>query len=245
MSIDRYFTLGPDAPYEAHDVFTDREEELAWFVDRIHDHAAVPWPASRQQDFQRPADNLVAFVGEGGIGKSTLVRRLADTAMTHESTDLPRRRATATVDFADAVNREFESVLLRTRAALGSLTRSWPAFDIALSVYWGRKHPGESVVSFLKRSSVLGGGSLSTQLADQVAATLDQLLGGLGVLGAGYRIAHSIGEKLSRSRAVHHLQEEFPAFGMILEERDPERMIGFMPSLLAYDLEQKIGRAHV
>jgi hypothetical protein len=128
MDIDRFFTLGPAATaFQANDVFTNRETYLEAFRVRALEHCARSWDAGLLMDFQRPAGNVMTIIGEGGIGKSALARRLALLSINGELTGLPQDCATVVVDFADTSNRSFETALLRVRAALGRLGRSWPA----------------------------------------------------------------------------------------------------------------------
>jgi hypothetical protein len=129
-----------------------------------------------------------------------------------------------------------ETVLLRIRAALGRLGRQWPAFDIALSVYWERQHPGESLVGYLRRSS--SANAAARWASDQIANTLDQFLGGFGVVGAGLQLAGMAGRAASRAVTLRRLRADYPPFDLLIDERDPDRMLGYLPALFAYDLEQ-------
>jgi hypothetical protein len=108
--------------------------------------------------------------------------------------------------------------------------------DIALALYWERKHPGESLVSFLNKTSSLG--DTAKWASEQVAATVDTLLGGFGAVSIGYRLAASAGRTATRTTTIKKIRNEFPAFEHLIEERDPDRMIGYLPALFAYDLAQ-------
>ena len=234
MGIDQFFTLGPDVPFRANRVFTDREPHIAAFHARAGGHCGLSWPVAQLLDFQRAARNVVVFAGEGGIGKSTLARHAVQLAVEGELDGLPENQACAIVDFADPSSQSFETVLLRMRASLSRLGRSWPAFDLALAVYWERKHPGEPLATFLKKSSR----SDSLQMSDQVGATLDALLGGLGVGSLAYRVVELLGHSTAQAARLRRLRSELPAFEPILNEEDPDRMLGYMPVLLAADLER-------
>lgn len=243
MDVDRFFSVGPRTPFQANTVFSNRESHLEAFQRRLHRHAAGSWPDGILQDFRRPASNIVVFYGEGGIGKSTLVRHLASTATGDDAAGLAKARASAVVDFADVANLSFESALLRVRAGLGTLGRSWPAFDVAFAVYWERKHPGEPLAAALARSApsaVRESGDAA--LSEQVTATLDQFLGGLGLLGLGYQAASAVGRSAVHAARLHRLRAGFPPLDLLLDERDPDRMLGFLPVLLARDLEQHRSR---
>ncbi|MBO2465031.1 hypothetical protein [Actinomadura violacea] len=185
-------------------------------------------------DFQRPASNLIAVCGEGGIGKSTLTRHVVELAVSGKLDGLPRRGARAVLDFADPASSSFEAGLLRMRAALAPLARSWSAFDVALAVYWQRKHPGESLTTFLRKESTAD----SLGVADQVGDTVDQLLGGFGALSVAYRALNLLGRTAAQKTRLKRLRNGLPALDPILSEQDPDRMLGYMPVLLAADLER-------
>ncbi|GAA0565321.1 phosphotransferase [Actinomadura livida] len=234
MDVDQFFNFGPSAPFETRQVFTDREEQIQALRQRFAEHGERSLAVEDLLDFQRPASNVVSVVGEGGIGKSTLARHAADLAVAGELPGLPQRGARTVLDFADAANSSFEAVLLRVRAALGPLAKAWPAFDVALAVYWERKHPGEDLAAFLKRGSATG----QSGMADQVSGTVDQLLGGFGAVSVAYRALNLLGRTTAQKARLKRLRGELPALDPILDEDDPDRMIGYMPVLLAADLER-------
>lgn len=234
VGVDQFFSFGPDVPFKAHRVFTDREEQLRRLHERFIAHGTRAWPVPELLDFQRAASNVVSVAGDGGIGKSRLVRHAADLAVQGELAGLPPRRACAVLDFGDPSNSSFETVLLRVRAALGSLVRSWPAFDVALAVYWERKHPGESLTAFLSKAPSAD----ATRLAEQVAETVEQMLGGFGAVTVAYRVISMLGRTAAQKARLKRLREELPALDPILSEEDPDRMLGYMPVLLAADLER-------
>ncbi|MFD0902094.1 hypothetical protein [Actinomadura sediminis] len=230
MDVDQFFNYGPRAPFEVRHVFTDREGPIRTFRDRFAQHSERSWTVDELLDFQRPASNLIAVCGEGGIGKSTLARHVANLAVKGELDGLPRRGAHGVLDFADPASSSFEAVLLRVRAALAPLAKSWPAFDVALAVYWQRKHPGESLAAFLRKES-LG-------VADQVGTAVDQLLGGFGAVSVAYRTLNLLGRTATQKTRLKRLRADLPALDPILSEQDPDRMLGYMPVLLAADLER-------
>ncbi|TDC69840.1 hypothetical protein E1200_07055 [Actinomadura sp. GC306] len=234
MDVDQFFNYGPRAPFEVQHVFTDREAQIRAFRDRFAQLAGRSWTVDELLNFQRPASNVIAVSGEGGIGKSTLARHVAGLAVAGELEGLPQRGAHAVLDFADPASSSFEAVLLRVRAALAPLAKSWPAFDVALAVYWQRKHPGESLTAFLQKDSAAD----SLGVTKQVGEAVDQLLGGFGALSVAYRALNLLGRTTAQKARLKRLRAELPALDPILAEQDPDRMLGYMPVLLAADLEQ-------
>lgn len=242
MDLDDYFSFGSDGPYHRNEVFADREDYLDLLIARAENHAAQRWSAAELTDFQRAAHNVVVLHGDGGIGKSTLAQRFAATVTASELPELPDRRAIASVDFADITNLGFETVLLRLRASFGRLGRRFPAFDTALAVYWELKHPGVGLGEFIGRSTFLDSNDRQNA-GSQIVSTLDDVLGSVGAVGAGYRVVTGLARRISDAAVVRRLRHEFPPFGVILQESDPDRMLGYLPILLAWDIEQ-VRRAH-
>ncbi|GII86583.1 hypothetical protein Ssi03_45730 [Sphaerisporangium siamense] len=198
----------------------------------------MEWPTTEVMNFQRPAHNVMVLSGEGGIGKSTLIRHLAGLAQNRDLDGMPEDCAVAVIDFADLSSQSFETVMLRVRAALGRLGKPWPAFDIALSAYWERKHPGESLVRFLDRSSSIGAVADSLRLSEQVASSVDGLFAGLGAVSVAYRVLDVVGTSARQSVTLKRLRRGLPAFDPILREADPDKMLGYLPILLGADLER-------
>jgi tetratricopeptide (TPR) repeat protein len=234
MDLDQFFTLGPKPPFQANEVFTNREGQIAAFHEFVLRQQPREWSADELLDFQRAAWNVMTFVGEGGIGKSTLTRRVLELAGDGRLPGLPECQAGVVVDFGDPGNQSFETVVLRMRAGVSEVGRSWPAFDVALAAYWERKHPDEPLTAFLKRGSMPG----AREVSEQVCSTLDQFLGGLGAVSLLYRAADRLSRPIVQAGRLKRLLREMPALEPILAEPDPDRMLGYMPVLLAADLER-------
>ncbi len=237
MDLDDYFTVGAGGPFRRNEVFTDREQYVELFARRLEDQARERFTAAEFTDFVRPARNVVMLHGEGGIGKSTLLRHICRDFLERESPLLPRHRAAAVVDFADSANQNFETVVLRLRAALGRVHPGFTCFDSGLAVYWERRHPGVPLQEFINRSGFLGEAERSA-MAEQVGGVLDELLGTLGIVGTGVRFVGSLGHQLAQTRAIRLARKEFQPFDLLLDETDPERMLSYLPILLGWDLER-------
>ncbi|MEE6308010.1 hypothetical protein V1634_14370 [Plantactinospora veratri] len=237
MDLDDYFVFGAAGPYRRNEVFTDREDYTRMLLNRARDLAAEPLATADLLDFGRPAQNVIVVHGQGGIGKTTLVNQFCAELTGSSAPELPKRRVVASFDFADGSNLGFETVVLRVRAALGRLGRPFTAFDTGLSVYWELKHPGVSLTDFVERSGFLGQEDRE-QTAQQIAGVVDELLGSVAVVEVGYRMASGLVRRLREATEVRRLQREFPPFALILKENDPDRMLGYLPILLAWDIER-------
>jgi signal recognition particle GTPase len=66
-----------DRDLRAIDVFTNREGEWSAVVDSIRNvAAAVADPGFDPEDVESPRRNVLSFYGVGGVGKTTLSRRI-------------------------------------------------------------------------------------------------------------------------------------------------------------------------
>lgn len=137
----------PGAP-RATSNFIDRVSEAQAFRRTLIAHRRAldseDWdPAARR--------NILVYYGTGGIGKTELSKRLRQWA----SHKLPpgsgdgwgnletRVDATLGIDLKDLGGRfDLLGTLISLRQELGSLRRSWPAFDLALAAYWSAAFPG-------------------------------------------------------------------------------------------------------
>ncbi|MEV0752344.1 ATP-binding protein [Streptosporangium sp. NPDC050280] len=61
---------------------------------------------------------------------------------------------------------------------------------------------------------------------------------GLGAVTTAYRVLDLVGGSARQSIALRRLRRDLPAFSPILQEEDPDRMLGYLPILLSADLER-------
>ena len=198
------FMAGVNSPVTAQQVFTDRADEVSAFqaalanLERGLDRASASPVVDRTQGRR----NVLCFYGVGGIGKTTLSqeleRRLLADAVAEDRGDV----ATVRIDVVDDSATDMESLLLRLRAGLGRLGRRWFAFDLALSCYWMRAHPGEELREFLDASPVLRRAAKAVGLGEQIASNVEFLspveVGGLPGLAqrAGLGIYRAIRDRV-------------------------------------------------
>jgi hypothetical protein len=234
LTTDDFFSGRRQSSVTRKYVFADRAPEKVHILRRT---AAVTDSVFYTDvlDYQRSASNLTVLWGTGGVGKSALlneIRREFDERTGNECAS-----STIAIDYSDHVNRDFESILIKIRGSLAKLDRRWPAFDLVFSNYWIRKHPGVDLLRFID-----GAGFLDREqreaVIDQLSAVLEIVLGGIGIAGATYKIFSTLKQKMSDSRTTKRLLESCPPFRILMNEADPDRMLGYMPSVLSYDLEE-------
>jgi hypothetical protein len=155
LSLRAAFTLGLQSTLAAQRVFTDRVTEIAAFdasLESLQRSLSVA-ELSPVIDRNMPRANVLVYFGVGGIGKTTLSQELENRFTSHNQDAPEQARATVRFDFSETATFDLESYILRLRAGLGHLARSWPAFDIAFGVYWERAHPGEPLHEFINQDS--------------------------------------------------------------------------------------------
>ncbi|WP_141579461.1 hypothetical protein [Actinomadura sp. WMMA1423] len=242
MSIDDFFIGRFENEVNRKVLFADREQERLFLLGRIRSCSDTATPQQVLMDYQRPALNISAVTGQGGIGKSALLKAAAREFVAQESEKVSRVHAY--VDFSDFENHNFEIVLMRMRAALAKTGKKWPAFDLAFGDYWARKHPGVPLARFLDGARFLGEEQRQIVI-DQFTTVLDSVLGGFGVISSGYRLANLLRKRIQESQIAKRLRNEYPPFGVVIDEPDPDRMLGYLAALLAYDLQQVKTRRRV
>ncbi|GHC44903.1 hypothetical protein [Streptomyces cinnamoneus] len=138
---------------------------------------------------------MIVFHGVGGVGKTTLLRKVeaALSAAEHRPDQWGAAPAWAQrllpirIDLARSASTgsDFERVVLTIRLALaGALGRPLPSFDVALRHYWEQVHPGEQLDEYIRR----------TGLAGRFAETLpQQLRAGVGEVAAALELPGLVG----------------------------------------------------
>ncbi|MBV9012532.1 MAG: hypothetical protein JO272_10865 [Pseudonocardiales bacterium] len=244
LSLRAAFTLGLQSTLAAQQVFTDRVTEIAAFdasVESLQRSLSVA-ELSPVIDRSIPRTNVLVYFGVGGIGKTTLSQELENRFIGHGQSATNRTRAAIRFDFAEAAAFDIESYVLRLRAGLGGLARSWPAFDLAFGVYWERAHPGEPLREFINQDSVLRRVARSVGLSEQISETLVDIAG-VALPGAA-KVTQVIGDLLygQAKKAVerHRVLSKCELLGDLLDadaDADVETL-SYFPYLLAWELER-------
>ncbi|MEU2624768.1 ATP/GTP-binding protein [Streptomyces sp. NPDC007157] len=202
------------------------------------------------EDLEAPRRNILVFHGVGGIGKSTLSRKIEasltrseDRPVQWESPSHPEERTVPVrIDLARAVGMDFERVILTIRLAVAALGRSMPAFDLAFRRYWEHNHPGEPIEDYLRRGGLLSRFSAAAALPQQMQSALSDvaqallLPGTIGsVLGQGAgALIRALRERRQSVRALAGCSR----LADLLEAEPDLEALSFYPHLLAWDLAQ-------
>ena len=217
-------------------VFTNRVDELdrfqlSWLRHR-RTLKAVPAP-----DLETARDNVLHFYGTGGIGKSSLLRHLEREFLTEAP-----GRASEVIDFDSPSVFDLEEMVLRLRAAVGQLGVRCTAFDFALHFYWSVAHPGESIQTYTAKHGILGRLSRRYDVAADMEASVMDIVSSVveaSALVHGTTKLASAVHRLVRDRShVKHAIAGCDDLQNFLDPATVEQAIGYLPVLLAWDLQQ-------
>ncbi|MFF3505352.1 ATP/GTP-binding protein [Streptomyces sp. NPDC003247] len=252
MARDLRMSFGAgDRTVEAQEAFTNRQVQWQVVIAALADHLQrVAAPGFDVQDVTSPRHNVAAAHGVGGIGKSTLSRKI-EASLAHPGSRPPQWGAPAwpaerllpvRIDLARSAGTDFERVMLSIRLAVASLGKPMPAFDLALRRHWDRNHPGEPLEEYLRRGGLLSRfsnavnlpGQMSSALADAAQAlALPGTVGGV-VAQVTTALVGALRERRQTVRALagcHRLAD-------ILDAEPDLDTLSFAAHLLAWDLQQ-------
>jgi len=225
--------------------FTNRHSESRHFADArnfLHDYRATT-SFNESIGADAPRHNVLSFYGMGGIGKSALLIELA--ARLRSEPDRGTTVVPIELHLANAALSDPETALLAIRAGLGAAGARWEAFDIALSAYWSRAHPGQSLEALLDRDTAFGRIAdtigLSAQIQDVVAGFVDSTP---GVVGAALRTGQAVWQLVRDGRKHSALVSECTPLAATLDEIEAGRVdnaLQGLPVVLTWDLAKRSG----
>ncbi|MFD5557643.1 ATP/GTP-binding protein [Streptomyces sp. NPDC127068] len=238
-----------DPSFDANEAFTNREHQWALVAGALEQHLRrTGEPGFDVEDLETPRSNVLVFHGVGGVGKSTLLRKI-EAALTAAdqrpaqwgAPSWTDRLLPVRIDLARSASTgsDFERVVLTIRLALaGSPGRPLPAFDVALRRYWEHTHPGEPLDEYLRRTGLVGrfATALPQQLQTAVgeAAALLQLPGGATAGQVTGALVQGLRERRERARALAGC----PHAAGLLEATPDLEALSFYPHLLAWELDE-------
>ncbi|MFF2080580.1 ATP/GTP-binding protein [Kitasatospora sp. NPDC058162] len=232
------------------EAFTNRGGQWERVAAALTEHLArVTEPGFDVQDLETARHNIIVFHGIGGVGKTTLSRKLeaALTAAEHRPAQWGEpawpaapRLLPVRIDLARSAGGDFESLVLTLRLALAGLDRALPAFDIALGRYWEHNHPGESLEEYLRRAGLVS--RLATALPGQVQAALSKAAEELALPGAvgsavgqvATAVVRAVRERRTTARALAGC----PRLADLLEAEPDLEALSYYPHLLAYEVDR-------
>ncbi|MEU7160365.1 ATP/GTP-binding protein [Streptomyces chrestomyceticus] len=240
-------------PVGDREAFTNRQAQWAAAATAIEEHLRhLAAPAFDVEDLEAPRNNVITFFGVGGIGKSTLLRKL-EASLTETERRLQQWGAPAwagekilpiRIDLARsraATGSVFENVVLTVRLALAAAVgRPLPSFDLALRRYWDAQHPGEPLEEYVRRTGLAG--RFGQMLPQQMQAAVSEAIGALqlpGLVGSAAgqvatALVKALRERRDRVRALAGC-----ARTAALLEADPDlEALSFYPHLLAWEISR-------
>ncbi|MEW1699289.1 MULTISPECIES: ATP/GTP-binding protein [unclassified Streptomyces] len=239
---------GNDRSVSTAEAFTNREAQWDVVAGALAEHLVrVAAPGFDVEDLEAPRDNVIVFHGIGGIGKTTLSRKL-EAALARPTARPAQWGAPAwpsaarilpvRVDLSRSAGGGFEHLVLTVRAALASIGRPLPAFDLALRRYWEQQHPGEPLEEYLQRGGLAARfGQAMPQQVQSALADVAQALLLPGTVGsaAGALIGSLTTALRERRQTVRALASCFRLADLLEAEPDVETL-SFYPHLLAWEL---------
>ncbi|MGW1171567.1 hypothetical protein [Streptomyces sp. NPDC002550] len=179
----------------AEEAFTNRQAQWDLVAEALVEHLRrISSPGFDVEDLEAPRNNVIVLHGVGGIGKTTLFRKL-EAALSDAGQRPPQwgepgwpdgRILPVRVDLARSAGTDFEQLVLTIRLALATrVGRPLPAFDLALRRYWEANHPGEPIEEYLRRGGLAArfGQTLPEQMQSALGEAA-QMLALPGMLGS-------------------------------------------------------------
>lgn len=231
------------------EAFTNREAQWDLVAAALTDHLQhISAPGFDVTDFEAPRTNVMVFHGVGGIGKSTLSRKL-EAALAGAEHRPPQwgapvwpggRILPIRIDLARSAGNDFERVVLTIRLALAELGHPLPAFDLALRRYWEHQHPGEPLEEYLRRGGLAArAGKALPQQMQSVLADVAQALLLPGTVGSVVgEVTGSLVRALSERRQSVRALAGCTRLADLLQAEPDIDALSYYPHLLAWELAQ-------
>ncbi|WP_327311756.1 ATP/GTP-binding protein [Streptomyces sp. NBC_01243] len=233
-------------PIDASEAFTNRQGQWELVATALAEHLRhVTGPGFDPADLEAPRTHLVVFHGVGGVGKSTLMRKIEAAlggtrlAQWGEPVWDGHRILPVRIDLARSAGTTFEDVVLTIRAAIATaVARPLPAFDIALRRYWEAQHPGDPLDAYLERGGLVT--RFGKALPQQTQAALSDVAQALllpGTVGSVVgEVTGALAGALRERRQTVRALAGCARLGPLLEAEPGLETLSFYPHLLAWEL---------
>ncbi|MGP3990803.1 ATP/GTP-binding protein [Streptomyces sp. 3N207] len=236
-------------PVGSNEAFTNRQNQWNLVATAIEEHLRhIADPAFDVEDLETARNNVIVFHGVGGVGKTTLSRKLeaalADSGHRPAQWGAPawsgERILPVRIDLARSAGTGFEQIVLTIRAALAGLGRPLPAFDVALRRYWEHQHPGEPLEEYLRRGGLASrfGQALPQQMQSALSDVAQALLLPGTVGSAVAQVTVSLVRALRERRQTVRALAGCARLADLLEAEPDLDALSFYPHLLAWELAQ-------
>ncbi|MCQ8194640.1 ATP/GTP-binding protein [Streptomyces rugosispiralis] len=236
-----------DRGLTAAEAFTNRELQWDLVGAALAEHLRrIADPGFSVEDLEAARDNVIVFHGVGGIGKTTLSRKLeaALTGAEHrpvqwgEPAWSNERFLPIRIDLARSAGTDFERLVLTIRLALAGLGRPLPAVDIALRRYWEHNHPGEPLEEYLRRGGLAGRfGQAGQQQMQSALSDVAQALLLPGTVGSAVgQVTSSLVRALRERRQTVRALAGCARLADLLEAEPDLEALSFYPHLLSWEL---------
>ncbi|MFF7764151.1 ATP/GTP-binding protein [Streptomyces griseorubiginosus] len=239
-------------PVGSNEAFTNRQNQWHLVATAVQEHLRhIAVPDFNVEDLETPRNNLIVFHGVGGVGKSTLLRKIEASLTDAEQRPVQwgepawagERILPVRIDLARSASNgpDFERVLLTIRLALAAhVGRSLPSFDLALRRYWEAQRPGEPLEEYVRRTGLAG--KFGQMLPQQVQGAVSEAAGALqlpGLVGSAAgqvvsALVTALRERRERARALAGCARTAD----LLEIEPDLEALSYYPHLLAWEISR-------
>lgn len=191
--------------------------------------------------------NVLTYYGIGGIGKTALLRKLADRLTS--GSERPEHWPTPEPDDSpyvvcrlDASDFDPEDALLQLRASFVKLQCRLRAFDMCVARYWTSRYGQTGVADAFRSRSRLKKIGNTVGLGDAVQGAVEEagaaLLGSAVPGSAVFRSAASLGDRYLQARQAEATLRDCPGLEELLQDEATPALLPYYAYALAWDLKR-------